>query len=149
MPVTTKVYSHFTATIMGGELVGDAFKFDWLSDTCKVALFTSTHVPSQADDYRYGDLANEVTNGAGYLTGGAVLPTPTVTLGALATKYDADDVVWAGLTKADIKYAVVYDDTMAGDPLICYVDFGATLSLVAGTLTITWAATGVLTITTT
>lgn len=88
------------------------------SHTFKCALFTST---SNCDDLVHdelGDLTNQVANGFGYTTGGYTLTCTWSASGGTLT-FDSDDPNWL-ISGGDVvcKYAVIYDDTVAGDPLV-------------------------------
>ncbi|NCV21338.1 MAG: hypothetical protein EBV45_05235 [Chloroflexi bacterium] len=123
---------------------------DWVTDTIKVALCTSSYTPNQDTHNYYSDITNEIT-GTGYTAGGA-------TLGTKSTNYDATSntlslraaaSTWSSATFT-CRYAVVYKDTgtSSTSPLLGYVDFGGNESVTSGTFTITWDATdGVLKIT--
>ena len=60
-------------------------------------------------------------------------------------KLDADDEVWSGAT-INTWGAVVYDDTLSSDDLICYFDFAAQKSVSTGSLTLQWSTNGLMTI---
>lgn len=98
---------------------GDAV-LDLNTHTFKCALFTSS---SNADDLTHdelADLTNQVANGVGYTTGGVTLTNVTWTNSNGTITFDFDDPFWnpsGGSISA--QYAVVYDDTVAGDPLVC------------------------------
>lgn len=97
-------------------------------------------------DGRYADLTGELANGDGYTTGGEDLANPTWGTVGSAAVFDADDTVWANLTKAGIKYIAIYDDTNANKDLLGYMDLDDTGDGVdsAGLdFTIIWAATGI------
>jgi len=119
------------------------------ADAIKVSLHTVTYVPNQDTHDYYNDLTNEVANGNGYTTGGATLGTPTIGNTLNVVKLDGDDTVWTAST-ITARIAVVYDSTpgsSATNPLLCWIDFGADVSSVSGTFTITWNAAGIMTIT--
>jgi len=83
------------------------------------------------------------------ITGGATLANKAVTEATHVTKFDADDVSWSAST-ITARYAVLYDDTPAGEADQCvliYVDFGANKSSESGTFQITWSANGIFSIT--
>lgn len=106
-----------------------ARRVDWVTDTIKEALVTSSWTPDQdANDFWDDVSANEVANGAGYTTGGATLASKSVTYtgGTNKVALIAADVVWTGLTKA-FRYGVYYKDTGSAStsPVLGYVDFGA------------------------
>lgn len=146
MAVTGKVYANFPLGQHGGAGDGTsqaARRVDWLSDTIKVMLCTSTYTPSQTTHAYKSSITNEVT-GTGYTAGGATLGSPTATKSSLVVSLDAADTSWTTST-ITARYAVIYKDTgsAATSPVLGYVDFGADATSTAGTFTITWDATGI------
>lgn len=115
------------------------------TNTFKVMLVTSAYTPSAAHDFR-DDITNEVI-GAGYVTGGETLSTPTVTLDGVTADWDAVDVTWAAST-ITARGAVIYKNvgTAATDNLIAYIDFGTDQISSSGNFTIQWNAGGILTL---
>lgn len=143
MAVTALLYGSFPAKLANKEI-------DFDSDAIKVALCTSSYTPNQDTHDYFNDITNEIT-GTGYTAGGATLGTKTVnyTSGTNTQAFDAADTLWTTSTLT-ARYAIIYDSTpgtAATNPLIGYVDFGADVSSVAGTFTITWDAGGIFTIT--
>lgn len=123
---------------------------DILDDAINVSLHTSSYTPDQDTHDYFNDVTNEVSS-AGYTARGQAIAndTLTYTAGTNVLMYDGDDVSWSGVTFS-ARYAVIHDDTPASDatrPLIGYQDFGATLSPSAGTFTIAWSASGIMTLT--
>lgn len=121
-----------------------ARRFDWVTDTIKVALTTSTYAVSQDNDDFYADVTNELATATGYTAGG-------VTLGTKSTVYDsasntnrliAASASWTFSASKTMRYAVIYKDTgvAATSPLLGYVDFGSDQTS-SGTFTINWDAT--------
>lgn len=150
MAVTAFLYGKAIQDAFGSSSAGNAPNIDWLSDTIKCMLTTSSYTPNQDTHEFKSDVTNEVT-GTGYSSGGATLTTKTITYtGATnVSAFDADDVSWASST-ITARYAVLYDDTpatAATKPLIGYVDFGADFATNNATFQITWAAGGIFTIT--
>lgn len=90
-------------------------------------------------------------SGAGYVSGGYVLDAVVLTETAGVAKVTiADEVITAtGGPIGPIRYAVIYNDTAAGKPLVGYVDYGSSITLADGeTLTLDFdPAAGVLTLT--
>ena len=125
-------------------------EIDFLADSMKVMLTTSTYTPNQdTHDYK-DDVTNEVT-GTGYTAGGEALTTPTNTNTLNVVTFDAADTAWASST-ITARLAVLYDATPASDatrPLMLWVDFGQNESSSSGTFTIQWNASGIATITAT
>jgi hypothetical protein len=88
--------------------------------------------------------ANEIS-GTGYTANGVVLAGAGVTQGA-TTKFDGTDSQWTTATFTAY-YAVLWDNTMVGDDLICCFDFGGAKTVTAGTFTVQWHANGIITLT--
>ncbi|MEL5958046.1 hypothetical protein AADR41_25365 [Streptomyces sp. CLV115] len=115
-------------------------QMDLVNDTIKVALVKSTYTPNRNTHDEWADVsANEVT-GTGYTAGGIALASKTLTYNT-TNKYwtfDAADSTW---TNANVvfRYAVIYDDTATGKPLLGYVDFGTAQTVTNQDLTIQWS----------
>ena len=117
---------------------------DYEADVIEVALMATEHSASTVTNNVWADVsANEMT-GTGYTAGGTALTTKAVTQDD-TTKFDADDTSWTDATFSAY-YAVLYDDTVATDDLICSFDFGGEKTVSAGTFTIVWSADGILTL---
>lgn len=143
MTVTAKLYGKFFNTLSAKDVDLDA-------DSIKGMLCTSTYTPDQDTHEFKNSVTNEVT-GAGYTAGGQALSGVTIAYnsGTNTWSMDASDLSWTTIT-VTARYLVLYDATPATDAarrLIAYVDFGADVSTTAGTLTITWAAAGIVTVT--
>lgn len=144
-----------------GQLVQQALTkiVDLVNDNIMIMLGTA-YTPSLTT-HLYKDVApfttawTEVANGNGYTTGGMALPaTKSVVMSAgtpncKVVYTTSGSIAWTAST-ITFRYAVLYDNTPSSNkPLIGYIDFGANVSDVAGTLTITPDATyGLLEITT-
>lgn len=143
MAVTAKLYGLFFKSLCNKEIDID-------SDTLKLMLCTSSYTPDQ-DTHQYKSSVTNEISGTGYTAGG-------VTVGSMSVSYntstnvlmiDGADVSWTSATFT-ARYAVLYDSTPGSDatrPLIGYIDFGADMSPSAGTLAITWNASGIATVT--
>lgn len=125
-------------------------EIEWDADTIKVMMTTSLYTPDQdLHDYK-DDVTNEVS-GTGYTAGGEALTSKTLVYSGVTNTvtYDAADVTWSG-SSITARYAVIYDATPATDatrPLMGYVDFGTNYTSVNGAFSISWAATGIFTVT--
>lgn len=145
MPVSAKIYGNFFVKLSAKELAALNG-----STTLKGMLCTSSYVPDQdAHDYK-NDVTNEIT-GTGYTAGGMTLTNVVASYNGATNvfKLDADDLVWSGSTLA-AKFLVIYDSSPATDatrPLICYVDFDATITSTAAPFTVQFDAAGILTVT--
>lgn len=137
-----------------GQFIGKALnkEIDWDSDSIKVMLVSSAYTPNQdTHDYLDDVVGNEVT-GTGYTAGGQALASKTLTYdaGTNVIVLDAADVTWASST-ITARYAVIYDDTPAGNsakPLIAYLDMVSDQSSNNGNFVIQWDASGIVRITT-
>ena len=81
--------------------------------------------------------------GAGYTAGGKALTTLASTQVGDNAKFSADNVQWTGLT-VTARYAAIYD-TVSGR-VISEHDLGGDKAVSGGTLTLTWNASGILTV---
>ena len=105
------------------------------NDTLKVAL-TNT-APNVATHAVLADIT-EISAGNGYTAGGADTQNDGSESGGTLT-VTAVDIVWtaAGGTIGPFRYAVLYNSTAAGGPLIGYWDYGSSVTLQASE-TFTW-----------
>jgi len=121
---------------------------DLNTDVLKVLL---TNVAPVSANSVKADLT-EISAGNGYTAGGnaATFVSGNQVSGVYKLVL-ADPTEWvaSGGTIGPFRYAVLYDDTVAGDPLIGWWDYGSSITLQIGeTFTIDLnAATGVLTLT--
>lgn len=122
-----------------------AKKHDFTADTFKVAL--SNTAPSAANS-TLSDIT-QISSGNGYTTGGTATSMSLSTSSGVA-KATGTDVVFtaSGGTIGPVRYAILYNDTAASDPLVGWWDYGSSATLAASeTLTVDFdAANGVLTI---
>ena len=95
--------------------------------TLKVYLTNNT--PSVSDDAYKADLVG-ITEENGY-EAADIQNDATETAGTLTVT--AVDVEWTATgAVGPFRYAVVYDDTHASDALVCYWDYGSSISLANG-----------------
>lgn len=116
------------------------------SDTLKCAMITNSSTPDFDAHDHWSDLSSNEVSGTNYTAGGASLASVTLTGSSGTIKFDANDVSWSSSTISSARAAVIYDDTLTNDPLICLVNFGADYSSANGTFTITWNASGIFTL---
>ena len=116
------------------------------SDTFKCAMITNSSTPNFETHDHWSDLSGNEVSGTGYTAGGAALTSITLGNASGTLKFDAADTSWTTATISSARAAVIYDDTLTNDPLICLVDFGADYASSAGTFQITWNASGIWTI---
>ena len=102
-------------------------------DTFKLALYdNSASFTAATTAYT---VTNEVANSGTYAAGGGTLTnvTPTSTSTTAFTVFAALSFSSATITAYG---AMIYNDTAAGDPSVCILDFGGAKSSSAGTFTI-------------
>ena len=123
------------------------------SDVLKAGIVDATLTPlaSIATPAWTDFSANEVGTGGGYVAGGLTLANVVYTeVGGVAT-LDADDIAMlqdaGGFT--DGFWVIIYNDTNGTDMAIAFVELDGPVSEVAGPITISWNASGVVTVTVT
>lgn len=141
MAATVSIYNHTTKLFAEGSInAADAFKVM----LCTAATFDATNTTLA------GVTKTEVA-ATGYTSGGALLTNVTVsTVAPNDAKFDADDVTWTAGATTEIaaSYAILYADSVAGDPPLVFIDFGG--EEVAGQTTqfkIIWNAAGIISFT--
>jgi hypothetical protein len=103
---------------------------DFANDTFKIILMESGFVFDKDAHEEYSDVSgNELATANGYTAGGATLA------GVAVTEDDIDDrceITWNNITWTAVggaigpaSGAIIYDDTVANDPIVGYLDFGA------------------------
>ncbi len=112
------------------------------SDTITYQLVADAYTPNFDTHDEEADITNEVT-GTGYTTGGETLGSPTFAISSGFATFDGTDVSLSGTTLASVRGTVLFDNTLAGDPLLCAVNFGSDYTTSSGTFAITWSASGI------
>jgi fermentation-respiration switch protein FrsA (DUF1100 family) len=128
------IYNRFKANLMNKVV-------DLEADTIKIALYDNSHSFTASDTDYTTD--NELAAAGGYTQGGNTLASKAVTEAA-TTKWDAADTSWTSATFTAY-HAVIWDST-AGNDLICSIDFGGAKTVAAGTFTIQFDASGIITL---
>lgn len=117
-------------------LVPNHFKYllatgaiDFSSDVFKIILMQSGFAFSIDNDAEYADvLADELAAGNGYTAGGNTLAGVTVTeddtLDMCSITWSNTQWTAAGGNIGPACGAVIYDDTVANDPIVGSIDFG-------------------------
>lgn len=99
-------------------------------NTFKVALFTAAANLSASTTAYTAGMTGEVANGNGYTTGGntlviSVSPTSGNNSSAVPTAYVSfSNSTWTNATFT-ARGALIYNDSVAGDPSVAVLDFGA------------------------
>lgn len=98
------------------------------ADSFKLAL-TNT-APNTTTHTQLSDIT-EIAAGNGYTAGGlAVAVTGAETGGTYTLSQDSTVTLTAsGGSIGPFRYVVFYDDTVAGDPLLSYFDYGSSITL--------------------
>ena len=145
MAVTSKFYGPPIRDQYGGT-AGSTTPVNWMSDTIKVALTTSSYTPNQDTDDFFNDVTNELSTAGGYTSGGASLGSKSCTYDTTSNeaRLDAADTAWSSASFT-ARNAVVYKSTgtASTSPLVSYIDFGGDETVASGTFTITYDSTGV------
>lgn len=142
------IYGNFPLNALGGSS-GGGVAFDYLSDTVKVGLTTSSYTPDQDAHDFYNDITNELSTANGYTAGGATLASKTASYdsGTNESRFDAADVVWtstgAGFTAR--RFFIYKDSGVASTSMLVGYDSFSTDQTASGggTLTIQWASDGI------
>jgi len=130
------IYNRFHANLMNKEV-------DLEADTIKVMLLDDNHAFDRTDNVLADVSANEIS-GVGYTAGGQELAGKAVTQNTI-TKWDANDAQWLNATFS-AWHAVIYDDDLGSDDLICSIDFGGEQTVTDGTFQIIWDTDGIITL---
>ena len=147
-----QLYGLLGTNLWGGEAGGDAGQMDFLSDTIKATLHTTTYAPNLDTDETKSSATNELGTANGYTAGGVTLGTKTVTYNSTGnvTTNSAADFSWTASGGSLVfRYVVFWDDTPTtpADPLIGFMDdTGVTLAS-GSTYTVDITASGLLTTT--
>jgi hypothetical protein len=146
------MYGKFGANVLGGEAGSDVGQMDYISDTWRATLHTTTYAPNIDTHEAFTDATNELGTANGYTANGVALANKTVSYNATGnvTTYSADDFSWtasgAGLT---FRYTVVHDDTVAtgppAKPLVGFMDDTGVTLAAGSTYTVDITASGLFT----
>lgn len=124
--------------------------FDMDGHTFKIILTSNSYTPNRATQTVLADVTNQLSTANGYTSGGATLASVTWGQTSGTATFDAADPAWtaSGGDIGPFRIAVIYNDTAASDPLLCYcVLHSADLTILNGqTGTIALNASGILTL---
>lgn len=122
------------------------------TDDVKVAVLDNTTAPTAATvTPALGDFT-EVGVAGTYIAGGTSLGNWTTVWSQAAgtgTMDSTTNPTWAqdASNDVDATWGLIYNDTQAGDPAVAFVELGGPVDMSAGSLTITWNASGIATLT--
>jgi hypothetical protein len=137
MTMATGTYGIFVR-----DSLGNTKAIDMDADSFKYALVTDSYTPNFSTHDEYADITNEIS-GTGYTATGATLASSTWAISGSFVVFDANDTSWASSTLTAVRGAVLYDDTIAADPLVGAVTYGADYATSNGTLLVTHSASGI------
>ena len=130
-------------------------KLNLNTDTFRLGLITTAaaSVAASTATPTWSDFSASEVSGSGYSAGGATVASTSYVEASGVGTLDGNDVTWSqnasGFTNA--RTAILYDDTPASAAskcAVCAVDLGSTnVSLQDGDVTVSWNASGILTIT--
>jgi len=104
-------------------------------DTFKLALYNSTaSIGADTTSYAVG-ITGQVGDTGQYVAGGGALVNALVSVNGTTAFVDFNDLSFTGVTLT-ARGALIYNDTVAGDPSVCVLDFGGDKTATAGTFTI-------------
>jgi hypothetical protein len=113
-----------------------------LTPALKCCLMLNTHTIAASQEHYAAISGNECT-GAGYTAGGVALTTPASSAVGANAKFTAANTVFSAVT-VTARYAVVYDPTTGH--IVSQHDLGGDKVVTGGSLTLTWNASGILTV---
>lgn len=107
------------------------------TDTFKAIAMQEGFIFDHTTDDLYADVSSqELATGYGYTAGGVAMS------GVSITQNDTDnraDITWNNITwtatggdVGPIAGVVIYDDTITGDPIVAYINFGGASSIADG-----------------
>ncbi len=138
------IYDRFKANLMNKEV-------DLEADTIKVALMNNSHSFTTIHNTWSQVSANEITGTEYTANGKDIAGTKSVTQGT-TTVWDTDENLSWGSAENPASFtayhAVLYDDDLAGNDLICSFDFGGGKEVANGVFTIIWSEDGIISLAT-
>ena len=103
---------------------GDTFKLALYDNSASFTAATTAYTPT-----------NEVANSGTYAAGGGTLVNVTPTSSGTTAFTDFGDLSFTSATITAFG-ALIYNDTAAGDPAVCVLDFGGAKTSTSGTFTV-------------
>lgn len=115
MATTMTFYHSFLGKLGNKEI-------DLNSDTFKVVLTSSSYTPDASTHDEYADVTNELATANGYTQNTATIASPTWNGSSGTWTWDGANIAWTASGGAIVaRYAVIFDDTATGDPLVAYI----------------------------
>ena len=132
MAITSEICNSFKVEILTGVHNFTAST----GDTFNLALYTSTATLDK-DTTAY-DSTNEIS-GTGYTAKGNALTSVTPVLSTDTAVCDFANTSWSSASFT-ARGCLIFNDTAAGDPAVCAIDFGGDKTVTSGTFTIEFPA---------
>ena len=150
MAVTAHVFPQWLQGVNAGNIAmtGGTYKVALSNAAGPIGLGTSGVSTAKLFTDWKSNVAAEIT-GTGYTAGGATLASVTFTVGGTnnsVTTWTAANPSWSASTFT-ANQAVFYESSASTTQLICFWDFGGSVSITSSTLTLSVAGTGLLTAT--
>ena len=124
---TYNKFNNFTDYLVGNRS-GQSIKV--ITDTFKVML---TNTAPGATNTKYSDVSGtELASGNGYTTGGTASAVTANNTTGTETVVAADVTFTATGAVGPFRYAVFYDTTPTDKPLLCWFDYGSSVTLASG-----------------
>lgn len=117
-------------------------KHNITSDTLKFIL--TNNAPSTAWAVK-ASVTGELSTGNGYTNGGLTMAGKVASTSGGVYTLTCTDPAWtaSGGSIGPFRYCILYNDTATNDELICYMDFGYSITVTTGqTFTIDLSSTG-------
>jgi len=132
MAITSAICNTFKTQILTGvhnfTNGGNQFKLALYTDQANLSKSTTQYVTTA-----------EVANGNGYTTEGIVLTNVTPALSGDVACCDFSNVSFTSASFTT-RGCMIYNETVAGDPAVCVIDFGGNKTVSSGTFTIQFPA---------
>jgi hypothetical protein len=135
MAITSEICNSFKVEILTGVHNFTAST----GDTFNLALYTSSATLDK-DTTAYSS-TNEITNtsGSAYSAKGNALTSVTPVLSTDTAVCDFANTSWSSASFTS-RGCLIFNDTAAGDPAVCAIDFGGDKTVTSGTFTIEFPA---------
>jgi hypothetical protein len=135
MAITSEICNSFKVEILTGVHNFTAST----GDTFNLALYTSSATLDK-DTTAYSS-TNEITNtsGTAYSAKGNALTSVTPVLSTDTAVCDFANTSWSSASFTS-RGCLIFNDTAAGDPAVCAIDFGGDKTVTSGTFTIEFPA---------
>ena len=128
---------NFMCTSFKQQILQAAHDFTNGADTFKLALYdNSASFTAATTSYTN---TNEVPNSGSYAAGGGTLTNVTPSTSGTTAFTDFADLSFTSATITAFG-ALIYNDTAAGNPTVCVLDFGGAKTSTSGTFTIIFPA---------